>query len=72
MQEIASSPLPEHVRYVRPGVVGQAVGRSRQWAYGKIADGELRAYKMFGVLRVRFEDAVAFIERNAQPHEPPQ
>lgn len=62
--EIASQLPGAAVSDLSPAEVAAQTGLSRSVIYRLIEDGELRAYKTRGRLRVEAEDLAAFRERN--------
>ncbi len=62
--------IPESHQFLKPGEVARAIGRSRTFCYRAIEQGELRAFRVANALRIRLDDALAWIERNTSPHNP--
>lgn len=64
--DAACSPVPESHRYVSFSAFAEALGFSRTWPYGLVESGELRSVKIVGRPRIRFSDAVKWIEDNTE------
>ena len=64
--DAACSPIPDTHRHVTPAAFAEACGYGRAWGYKLLREGELPSVRLGGRVRIRYEDALDWIEREAK------